>query len=154
MRPNGTAVAVGVHLAIVEVVGALGIGAEFWVVLDGTERERSTAAPATHKLRGHKFLFFRSLSVLAKEIAKRADVLLHAEIGDVASVAREDIGLWGDRYIAALVDLTNEELTCLDRLFPATGLFGVNSFDERMRETVAISAVFVRTRKRRNGFEV
>jgi len=92
--------------------------------------------------------------VLAKELAKNADVLFHAEVGDVTSVAREDSGLRRDWSVTALIDVADEELAGLGGLFPAACTCAVDSFDEWVGEAVAISKVFVRVSEGRNGFEV
>ena len=82
-----TRVAVGVHLAVVEVIGALPVGTELRVVFVGSENEWRSAAPAPHELRGGELLLVGCVAVFAEEVTKGPDVFLHSEVGDVAAVA-------------------------------------------------------------------
>ena len=59
--PDRAGVALGVHLAVVEVVVPLHVGAERRIVLLGREHERRAAAPAAHELGGDELLLLRRL---------------------------------------------------------------------------------------------
>ena len=93
VRAERDRIAVRVHLAVVEVVVALQVGAERRVVLLGRQHERRAAAPAAHQLRRDQLLLLRRLAVLAEELAERADVLLELAVGEIAAVAGQASGL-------------------------------------------------------------
>ena len=83
-----------VHLCVIKIVAALRISAELWIVLIRREDKRSAAPPSSHQLGGHQLLLFRCFAMGSEEIAKRAYVLLHFQIGNIAAVARKNFRLW------------------------------------------------------------
>ena len=122
--------------------------------MSGAEDERSSAAPAPHELRGDEFLLFRRVAVFGEGIRERRRRVLPSEIGDVAAVAREDVGLRHDGMYTTLIDVSEKNSPAFSGLSRAACRAGIDSFDEWMRESIAIAEVFVRVGEGWNCFEI
>ena len=72
VRAKRNGVTVGVHFRVVEIIVALGVRTEGWIVFCRSENQRGATAPAPHQLRGDQFLFLVRLAILAQELAERA----------------------------------------------------------------------------------
>src|SRR3954463_7666653 len=92
VRTERNGITVRVHLGIIEVIVALGIGGERRIVLFRRKNERSPTAPAAHQFRGNEVLLLKRPAVLSQEIAKPADVLLQSAVSHIAAIPRKDSG--------------------------------------------------------------
>src|SRR5215217_3671906 len=113
-KRNG--IALRVHSCVIEVVIALVISSECGIVLLGRQNERSSAAPASHQLRCDQLLAFGGWStMLAKKVAKSADMLLQSAIGHEGAISGENFWLRQRHHLAALILIPENEFTRLDR---------------------------------------
>ena len=71
MRAQRDSVTLGVHLGVVEVVVALRVVGERWIIFVGREHKRSPASPAAHQFCSKQFLFIRrGPALLAQKLAE------------------------------------------------------------------------------------
>jgi len=63
------------------------ITAQRRVVFVRGEHQRRAAAPSAHQLRRQQLLLVRRLGLLLEEFPEGADVLFHAQVGEVAAIA-------------------------------------------------------------------
>src|SRR6266550_5545758 len=152
MRAQRYRIAVRILVLVAEVVVALHVGTERWIVFLRRQHQRRATAPATHQLRGNQLLPLGSLSMLTQEVPKRAHVLLQAAIGQVAAVAREGFGL-RQSYVTVLVRIAEDELPGLERR-PGSRCGLAGSFDNGLRQPVPIPEVVVGIVERWSGLEL
>ena len=136
-------ISVRIHLLVVEIVVSLRIGPELGIILFGREHERRAAAPATHQLGGDQLLLFRSLAVLAKEVAKPPDMLRQPAIGHVAAVPRENFGLRAVGRDAIFVRVAKDELAGLQGIAGAGRRLFAIPLDGRLRQSVPVAKMIV-----------
>ena len=115
VRTERAAIAVRVHLCVIEIVAALRISTELWIVLIRREDKRSAAPPSSHQLGSYQFLLFRCFTMGSEEIAKRAYVLFHSQIGNIAAVARKDLRLRQSGSRSFFVRIAKKEFTWFNR---------------------------------------
>ena len=144
VRADRAAIAVRVGILVQKVVGPLQIAAERRIVLVRAEHQRRAAAPPSHQLRRQQFLLVRRLRLLPQELAERADVLLHAQVGEIAAIARQDLRLRQRRRRSALVVVAEEELAGLHRRSGARRRLLAGSRDDRLRQAVAVAEMLAR----------
>ena len=109
---------VRVHLPVVEVVVPLRVRRKLRIILLWREHERRSTAPPAHQLRRDQFLLLGCVAVGPQKIAERADVLVHAPIGEKTAVPRQDLWLRQRTGIPVLVRIPEEELAWLERALP------------------------------------
>jgi hypothetical protein len=143
-----------VHGAIIEIVVSLRIGAEAWVIFGGCEDKWSAASPPPHKLGRYQLLLFWRLAMLTEKIAKRAYVFFHPEIGNIATIVRENLRLRQPDGRAILIGITKKEFPWFNRRTGARCRLYTRSFDDWLREPVAVAEVFVSVVKRGDRLQI
>ena len=81
-------------------------------------------------------------------------MLLQAQIGDVAAVARNDLRLRQSGREVELIGITEEKFARLDERARSRRRVVAAAFDRRLRQTVAIAEMLVRVIEGRNGCEI
>src|SRR5438034_9951720 len=115
VRAERDSIPVWVHFFVVKIIGPLHIRAKLRIISFRREHKRRAAAPAAHELSRDQFLFFRRFAMLAQKITECTDMLLHAAIRHVLTVAGKDFRLrqrWNDLL---LVGITENELARFHR---------------------------------------
>src|SRR5258708_34206153 len=79
----------------------------------------------------------------SEEIAKRAYVLLHSQIGNIAAVARKNFWLRQCGSRTLFVSIAKKEFAWFDRWPRAGRRLHSRSLDDRLREPIPVSAGFV-----------
>ena len=125
-----------------------------WIVLIRCQDQRSAAPPAPHQFGSHQFLLFRCFAMGSQKIAKRAHMLFHSQIGNVAAVARESFGLWQPSGRTFFVRVAKKKFAGFDRWARAGCRLLFRSCDDRLREPVAVAEVFVSVVERGNRFQI
>src|SRR3954451_6804295 len=111
-KRNG--IALRVHFSVIEVVIALVISSECGIVLLGCQNERGSAAPASHQLRRDQLLALGCwATMLAKKVAKSADMLLQSAIGHKGAISGENFWLRQRHHLAAFIRMSENEFTRL-----------------------------------------
>ena len=82
-------------------------------------------------------------------------MLFHAQVGEIAAIAREELRLGQRRRRSALVFVAEEELACLHRRSRTRRRLLAGSGDDGLREAVTVAKMLARDAvERREGFEV
>src|SRR5947199_5160210 len=143
VRTERTAIAVRVHLCVIEIIVALRISTELWIVLIGREDKRSAAPPSSHQLGSYQLLLFRCFTMGSEEIAKRAYVLFHSQIGNIAAVARKSFWLRQSGSRTFFVRIAKEKFARFDRWARSGCRLYSRSLDDWLREPITVAEVFV-----------
>src|SRR5215213_9504881 len=109
MGSERNGVAVRVHFAVVEIIVALRIVGEGWIVFVGREYEWGAATPATHQFCRDPFLLLRRLAVLAQELAECAHMFLQPAISHIGPVSGQNFGLWQSNRRSILVGIAENK---------------------------------------------
>ena len=148
-------IALRVHFCVIEVVIALVISSERGIVLVRRQNKRSSAAPASHQLRCNQFLALGCwATMLTQKVAKSTDMLLQSAIGHEGAISGESFWLRQRHHLAALILMSKNEFTRLDRCAGAGRRLYSASFYLGFREPIAITEMFVRVVKRGNAVKV
>ena len=126
---------------IEEIVVAFRVRAKFRIVMKRAQRQRRTAAPASHHLCCEKFLVLRTDRVRLEKFAKLGYALVQLAEDYVRAVASEEFrrSLLNATH---LVRITEHELACLEWLLPEIGPRNSTPFDCRMADAIAESERF------------
>ena len=89
-----------------------------------------------------------------EKIAKCAHMFFNSQIRDIAAVTRKNRRLRHSRDRTVFIRVPEKEFTWFDRRARAGRRLHSRSFDNRLRESVAVSKMFVCVFKRRKGFQV
>ncbi len=92
--------------------------------------------------------------MLSEEVAKCAHVLFHSEIGDITSIARENLRLRQLRARSFFIGIAKEEFARLEWGARAGCGFHSRALDGRLREPIAVAKVFVSVIEWRDSFQV
>src|SRR5207248_6586754 len=134
---------------------ALVVRSKWRIVLFGREGKRSATPPASHQLRCNQLLAFSCWStMLAEKVAKRANMLLQPAISHEGAISRKGFRLRQRNQFATLVDMPENELSCLDRRAGAGRRLDSASFDLRLREPVPITEMIVSVVKRWKAVQI
>src|SRR5215467_6818109 len=92
--------------------------------------------------------------MFSKEIAKGPHMLFHPEVGDIAAVLRKDRRLWNTGSRTLFIGVAKKELTWFKWRPRARCRLHSGSFDHGLRESVAVTEVFVCIVKRWDRFQI
>src|SRR5215467_14637336 len=81
-------------------------------------------------------------------------MLLHPEVGDIAAVLGKNVGLWHTGGQTLLIGVAKKEFTWFKRRPRARYRLHSRPFDHGLRESVAVTEVFVCIVKRRGSFQI
>ena len=90
----------------------------------------------------------------SEEIAKRAYVLFHSQIGNIAAVARKNFRLRQSGSRTFFVRIAKKEFAWFDRLARAGCRLHSRSLDRWLREPITVAKVFVSVVKRGDSFQI
>ena len=89
-----------------------------------------------------------------EKIAKCAHMLFHHQIRDIAAVTKKNPRLRHSRGRTFFIRIPEKEFTWFDRRARAGCRLHSRSLDNRLREPVAVSEMFVSVVERRKGFQI
>src|SRR6266850_6443624 len=154
VRTKRAGIPVRIHVRVSEGIVALKIGAETWIIFIWREDKRSPAPPPSHQLGRYPFLLLRCFAMFPEKIAKCAHMLFHPQIRDIAAVTRKNPRLRHSRGRTFFIRIPEKKFTWFDRRARAGCRLDSRSLDNRLREPVAVSEVFVSVVERRKGFQI